>query len=354
MTGTKRSKLFFKPFALLCVVALLSLVFSPLAPSLAAASQAGAVVRISPATQQLGVGQTTVVEIRADNVSGLAAADVELRFNPTVLQVVDADQAREGIQIQPGNFPSPDFVAMNTADNAGGGVRYAVTQLPPHQPVNGGGLLASISFRAINGGSSDLTFNIANLANAQGQPIASTPQGGSIVVGGGGVNPPPPPPPPPYGQPTPTRPLYPPPPQLTPLPPMGTPMPPQPGVSANRYTVQMGDTLYSIARRFGVSIWQLATTNAIPNINLIFVGQVLIIPAGGVAPAPGPAPAPAPAPAPTRYVVQAGDTLYSISRQFGVNVWELAQFNNLMNPNLIYAGQVLMIPVPAPAPAPYQ
>ena len=341
MRGTKRSKLFFKPFALLCVVALLSLVSSPLAPSLAAASQAGAVVRISPATQQIAAGQTTVVEIRVDNVSGLAAADVELRFNPTVLQVVDADQAREGIQIQPGNFPSPDFVAMNTADNSGGSVRYAVTQLPPHQPVNGGGLLASISFRAVNGGSSDLTFNIANLANAQGQPIPSTPQGGSIVVGGGGVNPPP------YGQPTPTRPVYPPPPQGTPLPPGGAPMPPQPPVSANRYTVQMGDTLYSIARRFGVSIWQLATTNAIPNINLIFVGQVLIIPSG-VAPAPGPAPAPAPTP--TRYVVQAGDTLYSIARQFGVNVWELAQFNNLMNPNLIYAGQVLMIPVPAPAP----
>jgi LysM repeat protein len=110
--------------------------------------------------------------------------------------------------------------------------------------------------------------------------------------------------------------------------------------------VQAGDTLYSIARRFGVSIWQLATTNAIPNINLIFVGQVLIIPGGGGTPPP----APGPSPIPTRYVVQAGDTLYSIARQFGVNVWQLAQFNNLMNPNLIYAGQVLMIPVPAPAP----
>lgn len=67
----------------------------------------------------------------------------------------------------------------------------------------------------------------------------------------------------------------------------------------------------------------------------------------------------------TTYVVQPGDTLYSISLRFGVSVQGLAAANNIVNPNLIYAGQSIVIPgseppggttpstpVPPPAPAP--
>jgi LysM repeat protein len=276
----------------------------------AAAMQAGTVVRVQPGTQQIGIGQTATVEIRIENASGLYAADIELRFNPAALQVQDADPGRDGVQIQPGNFPSPDFVALNSADNATGVIRYALTQLPPKAPVNGSGLLATVVFRGQAAGTVDLTFSLVNLANAQGQQLPASSQGGNIIVGGGG-------PPPP----TPT------------LPPMTVTPPPTP----TRYVVQRGDTLYSIARRFGVSIWQLASLNNIPNLNLIYVGQLLIIPA------PGPMP-PGPGPAPSRYVVQYGDTLFSIARRFGVNVWQLAAYNNIPNPNYIRAGQVLLIP----------
>ena len=46
----------------------------------------------------------------------------------------------------------------------------------------------------------------------------------------------------------------------------------------------------------------------------------------------------------TCYTVQYGDTLFSIARRFGVDVYYLAQFNGLYSPNCIYAGQVLYIP----------
>jgi murein DD-endopeptidase MepM/ murein hydrolase activator NlpD len=53
-----------------------------------------------------------------------------------------------------------------------------------------------------------------------------------------------------------------------------------------------------------------------------------------------------------RYVVRSGDTLTSIARRFGTTVEAIMVANNLTDPNLIFVGQVLLIPVEAPAPAP--
>ena len=44
------------------------------------------------------------------------------------------------------------------------------------------------------------------------------------------------------------------------------------------------------------------------------------------------------------YVVQRGDWLTRIAQRYGVSLWSLLQANPLMNPNLIYPGQVLIIP----------
>ena len=44
------------------------------------------------------------------------------------------------------------------------------------------------------------------------------------------------------------------------------------------------------------------------------------------------------------HVVQRGETLYSIARSYGVNVWTIARANGITNPNYIYAGQRLVIP----------
>jgi LysM repeat protein len=67
----------------------------------------------------------------------------------------------------------------------------------------------------------------------------------------------------------------------------------QPAPSGRTYTVQRGDTLGAIARRYGLSTWALAQANGIRNASFIYVGQVLRIPDGGNS-APSPAPSPAP------------------------------------------------------------
>ena len=69
-----------------------------------------------------------------------------------------------------------------------------------------------------------------------------------------------------------------------------------PALADTVHVVQRGDTLYSIGRRYGVSLWEIARVNGIADVNRIWVGQVLRIPGCGWPPAPAPAPAPAPGP----------------------------------------------------------
>jgi spore germination protein len=105
--------------------------------------------------------------------------------------------------------------------------------------------------------------------------------------------------------------------------------------------VKTGDTLYSIARRFGVTVAALTQINNLPNPRYIQVGQRLLIPRdGNVTPVPQ---TPTPQPGPVVHIVQRGDTLYSISRRYGTTVEAIALQNHIVNPSLIYVGQRLFI-----------
>lgn len=126
------------------------------------------------------------------------------------------------------------------------------------------------------------------------------------------------------------------------------------------YVVQAGDNLFRISLRYGVTIAALAQTNNISNINLIFVGQRLIIPGTSGTPNPPPTQTPPTAtPQPPSnggesfvYIVQRGDTLSAIARRYGTNYLTIAANNGISNPNLIFVGQKLTIYGTAPAPSP--
>ncbi len=124
------------------------------------------------------------------------------------------------------------------------------------------------------------------------------------------------------------------------------------------HVVVPGENLFRISLRYGVSMAAIAQRNNIANINLIYVGQSLIIPAGGTTPPPAATPTPGgqPSGGTTTYTVVRGDTLARIAAKFGTTVQTLATLNHIANPNLIYAGQVLTISgtgsTPAPTPQP--
>lgn len=96
------------------------------------------------------------------------------------------------------------------------------------------------------------------------------------------------------------------------------------------YTVQSGDTLSSIAAKFGTNYQALASLNGISNPNLIYVGQVLRV--NGSANVGS-----------VYYTVRAGDNLSAIASRYGTSYQAIATLNGLANPNLIYAGQTLKI-----------
>lgn len=119
------------------------------------------------------------------------------------------------------------------------------------------------------------------------------------------------------------------------------------------HTVVAGENLYRISLRYGVSISAIASANNIANINLIYVGQVLVIP--GASGGDGGSPTPTPPPTDgggddggntggSVYTVQRGDTLSRIAARFGTTWQALASANNIANPNLIFVGQQLVIP----------
>jgi LysM repeat protein len=106
------------------------------------------------------------------------------------------------------------------------------------------------------------------------------------------------------------------------------------------YVVASGDTLSSIARRFGVSTADLQTLNGILNADQIAVGQRLRIPAA----APGSSATSTTSGQAKTYVVQQGDTLFKIALRFGVTVAALQSANDITDPNKVFPGQVLKIP----------
>lgn len=96
-------------------------------------------------------------------------------------------------------------------------------------------------------------------------------------------------------------------------------------LNQEEYIVQKGDTLYSIGRKFNISVDELKSINQLTS-NMISIGQVLSLTEKNT----------------NNYIVQKGDTLYSISKKFNISVEELKRINNLTS-NLISIGQELII-----------
>jgi LysM repeat protein len=123
----------------------------------------------------------------------------------------------------------------------------------------------------------------------------------------------------------------------TPTPTPATPVPTQPG----KHVVQPGENLFRISLKYNVTLDALARANGIYNTSLIYPGQVLIIPGSGTTPQPTPVPT---TNQPLTHVVQFGENLFRISLKYNVTLDALMRANGIINPNLVFAGQVLIIP----------
>lgn len=104
----------------------------------------------------------------------------------------------------------------------------------------------------------------------------------------------------------------------------------------NYYRIQFGDSLYKIAQRFNISIDDLKEANPRLDPQNLQIGEIICIP---VAVPPVECPEGS-----TAYIVQAGDTFYSIARKFGVTVNDLEAANPGVDPTGLLIGQRICVP----------
>ncbi|HBV96210.1 MAG: hypothetical protein JL50_01540 [Peptococcaceae bacterium BICA1-7] len=99
------------------------------------------------------------------------------------------------------------------------------------------------------------------------------------------------------------------------------------GEASGSYTVQKGDTLQVISKRFGIAVSDLAALNSLGDIDFIREGQVIVVP--GIS---------------SIYSVVPGDTLYCIALKSGIPAKEISRANGLRDEDLLIIGQRLIIP----------
>jgi lipoprotein YgeR len=115
------------------------------------------------------------------------------------------------------------------------------------------------------------------------------------------------------------------------------------------YIVKKGDTLYSLSRRYQLTVGELRTANNLSENDILKTGQKLIIPSADISNAaalsatPDTSSSAAAAGQTKSYTVQKGDTLYGIARKFGMKLPELLSLNNTRTDVVIKTGQKLIV-----------
>ena len=102
--------------------------------------------------------------------------------------------------------------------------------------------------------------------------------------------------------------------------------------TTTNYKVQSGDTLYGIAKKYNTTVDIIKQQNNLTS-NTLSIGQTLKIPSTDIIETPTTT---------ITYIVQPGDTLYSIAREYNTTVNNLKSLNNLQS-NILSVGQSLII-----------
>ncbi len=303
--------------------------------------QQGTTVAVSPAVASVGCGETVTVDIQINSVTGLYGLDFKLSYDPAVVEVVDANAAAPGVQIQSGPFPDvtagQGLIQVNNVDIAGGVISYAASLINPTPAVDGSGVAAQVTFRGLAAGSSPLSFVSVLLSDRQASPITVTPVDGTVRVTCTGTP-----------RPTATRPSG-----TAPRPtatrPGGGPTA-VPSTDKCYHVVAKGETMYGIAAQYGTTVAALQQLNGITNPNWIVAGSRLKVPCGS---GPRPTTVPGATAVPGgghpggghcfNYIVKMGDTLSRVAAWNNDTVYGIASRNGIANPDRIRAGQSISV-----------
>lgn len=119
------------------------------------------------------------------------------------------------------------------------------------------------------------------------------------------------------------------------------------------HTVVSGETYWTISKKYNVDFHKLLSSNNATDKSILNIGDKVIIPAASPSPSPSPN---TPQPPQTRvHIIQAGDTFFTLSQKYNINLTELMKINSANENTVLYIGQKLQIPqtaAPSPSPTP--
>jgi LysM repeat protein len=261
----------------------------------------------------LSVGETQAIQVWFDNPQQVSSIEVHLSFDPAYIRIEDSAPEVDGDQVALGTVPQPSQVVQREVNNQTGVVLYQVAQ-DAGDPAEASGCVTWFRVEALAEGGSPLRFTIVDLHAPDGETLPAPGQVDGLVIVGPGAG----------GEGSSegvvaTQPAV----EPTSLPASGQVY----------HTVQAGENLFRIALEYGTTVEAIVEANSLPDAGSIRVGQQLRIPAAAAGGPQGE----------QTYTVQAGDTLYSIARRFGMKVEDLAALNGLSTPYTIQVGQTLKI-----------
>lgn len=105
------------------------------------------------------------------------------------------------------------------------------------------------------------------------------------------------------------------------------------------YIIKAGDTFYKLAAQFNTTLPAIISANPLVNPNALMIGQQICIPQQPIYPA---------CPEGNFYTIKRGDTLYRIARFFNVSLDDLVEANPGIDPDRLFIGQVICIPLATP------
>jgi len=127
------------------------------------------------------------IPIEIKNVENCYAFDVELRYDPQVLSMEDADPMRDGVQPALGTFLDAGMVLYNTVDTENGIIRFVMSQMNPSEPKSGSGVLVVLYMKGLKEGESALEMTRADLSTREGQLIPTEMISGSVQISANAV-----------------------------------------------------------------------------------------------------------------------------------------------------------------------
>jgi hypothetical protein len=171
------------------LAALYGILITLAVPNIPAGAQTQPVIRFDPSALELRPDTPGAVNVRVDDVQNLYGLEIQLAFDPDIIEVIDADPEAEGVQIKPAGWWKDGFVAVNQVDNGSGRIDFAATLLRPAQAVSGNQVVATVAFVIGKTGTSMLRVESAILSTRNAETIAYTQQAGEIGVNESGQAP---------------------------------------------------------------------------------------------------------------------------------------------------------------------